>query len=105
MNNRAEWWIPLVVPPLQLLRHLLSGLYAVTFAPLDKRAGRKRESRFAVDVSAALAAVLGKDAYRVIANFGTIFPPGFDYAYTTVERHYLSPSRTSSVGGVPFAFT
>jgi hypothetical protein len=84
MNHPTKWWVPFVLPPLRLLRYLLSGLYAVTFAPVDAYAARKREARFATDVNLAFTAVLGKDTFRVIDNYDTLFPPGFDYAYTTI---------------------
>ena len=84
MNHPTKWWVPFVSPPLRILRYFLSGIYEVTFAPLDKYAARKREARFAADVNLVFTAVLGKHTFRVIPNYDTLFPPGFDYAYTTI---------------------
>ena len=76
-------------PPLIVLRAVLAPLYDLAFGCLDRRSARKQEDQLARDIHFALKFLFTDYGGRIVPNRGVPFPPGFDYAFVTVEVHDL----------------
>src|SRR5262245_59584619 len=82
--------IPLVRPPLVVLRAVLGSFSDFLFGWLDRPLVRYYEGQLARDIQLALKFLFTEYGARIVPNHGVPFPPAFDYAFITVEiRDFL----------------
>src|SRR5262245_23021742 len=80
-----KWWHPFENGLFRMVRAILVPSYKLLFGWLDKRLARREESKFALEIRAALGFLFTEGLGQIIPNKGVPFPPGFDYAYVTVS--------------------
>ena len=91
MNRDLDRWIInyVIRPPLLLVRFLLSPIFGLLFAWIDKRLAKSHEKELEQDVHDALPFLFDEHHGHRVTNEGIPFPPGFDYAFITVAVENL----------------
>ncbi len=86
MDRQLKRWLLLNVvrPPLELLRLLFSPI-GLLLGCLDRFLARRYEKRLGADVVEAMPFLFTTYRGRIVPNEEVPFPPGFDYAFVTVE--------------------
>jgi len=87
MDRRSIRWIVvnIVVPPLQLLSFILKPIGFLLGLLLDRPFARRDQKKFRLDIAEAMPFLFQELHARIVPNEGVPFPPGFDYAFVTVE--------------------
>jgi hypothetical protein len=90
MERGTIRWIVVnvIVPPLQLLRFILKPM-GLLLGLLDRLLARREERKLRLDIAEAMPFLFQELHARVIPNEGVPFPPGFDYAFVTVETENM----------------
>src|SRR5688572_41580 len=104
-SKRAKWWVPTVVTALTFLRSVFAPVYDLTFGRIDRRLAKKDQERLANDIELAFRFLFEAQKGRIVPNHGLPFPPGFDYAFVTIEisNMLLRFTRGRGVVGVQVA--
>lgn len=86
MNPRANRWIlvNIIAPPVRLLMFILKPIWLL-FGLLDRPLARRHERKLRLDIAEAMPFLFQEQHARIVPNEGVPFPPGFDYAFVTVE--------------------